>query len=169
MQAIRTLLFNNGEAWVKKVGNEEFDVPIGCFDGDEICEPVGIYNLHHLKNLIRKQNADLCRDDGLGILRSFSGPGCNRRIITLFNDCELNITVKMNLKTVGFLDICLDLENNTYQPYRKPNNEPVFSHKQSNHPPNINKKPPTSVNKQIPDISCDENVFNNPKLIYEKV
>ena len=33
MQARRTLLFNDGKPWVKKIGNEEFDVPIGCFDG----------------------------------------------------------------------------------------------------------------------------------------
>ena len=49
MQARRTLLFNNGEPWVKKVGNEEFDVPMGCFDGAEICELVGIYNIYQLK------------------------------------------------------------------------------------------------------------------------
>ena len=68
MQARRTLLFNNGEPWVKKVGNEEFDVPMGCFDGAEICELVGIYNLYQLKNVIRKENAGLYRDDGLGVL-----------------------------------------------------------------------------------------------------
>ena len=54
MQARRKLLFNNGECWVKKVGNEEFDVPMGCFDGAEICELVGIYNLHQLKNVMGK-------------------------------------------------------------------------------------------------------------------
>ena len=27
MKARRTLLFNDGEPWVKKTGNEEFDVP----------------------------------------------------------------------------------------------------------------------------------------------
>ena len=42
MQARRTLLFNIGEPWVKKIGNEEFDVPLGCFEEDEICELVRI-------------------------------------------------------------------------------------------------------------------------------
>ena len=59
MQARRTLLFNNGEPWVKKVGNEEFDVAMGCFDRVEICELVGIYSLHQLKNVMRKENAGL--------------------------------------------------------------------------------------------------------------
>ena len=74
----------------------------------------------------------------------------------------------MNLKTVDFLDVRFDLVNNTYQPYRKPNNEPVYIHKQPNHPPNILKELPKSINKRISDISCDENVFNNAKLTYEK-
>ena len=30
MPTRRTLLFNNGETWVKKVVNEEFDLPMGC-------------------------------------------------------------------------------------------------------------------------------------------
>ena len=50
----KELLFNDGEPWVKKTGNKEFDVPVGCFDGAEICELVGIYNLHLLKIIITK-------------------------------------------------------------------------------------------------------------------
>ena len=171
MQSRGTLLFNSGEPWVKKVGNEEFDVPIWCFDGAEICEMVRIYNLHQLKNVIRKENASLYRDDGLGILRNLSGPEVERirkKIIKIFKDCGLNITIKTNLETVDFLDVRFDLVNNTYQPYRKPNNEPVYIHKQPNHPPNILKELPKSINKRIWDIFCDENVFNNAKLTYEK-
>ena len=33
MQSRKTLLFNNEEPWVKKHGDEELDVPMGCFDG----------------------------------------------------------------------------------------------------------------------------------------
>ena len=116
MQAKRTLLFKNGENWVRKVGNEEFDVSMRCFEGDEICELVGIYNLHQLKNVIRKENAGLYREDGLCILRNLSGPEVERirkRIIKIFNDCGLNITIKMNFKIVDFLDVRLDFVNYT--------------------------------------------------------
>ena len=74
----------------------------------------------------------------------------------------------MNLKTVGFLDVCFNLVINTYQPYRQPNNKPVYIHKQSNHSSNILKELPKSINKQISDISCDDNVFNNAKLTNEE-
>ena len=91
----------------------------------------GIYNLHQLKNVIRKENAGLYRDDGLGILQNLSDPELERirkRIIKIFKYCGLNITIKMNLKTVDFLDVRFDLVNNTYQPYCKSNNKPAYVH-----------------------------------------
>ena len=74
----------------------------------------------------------------------------------------------MNLKKVDFLDVRFDLVINTYQPYRKPNNEPVYIHQQSNHLSNILKELPKSISKRISVISCDEQVFNNAKETYEK-
>ena len=41
MEARKALLFNDGIPWVKKKGNEDFDVPMGCFDDAEVCELVG--------------------------------------------------------------------------------------------------------------------------------
>ena len=43
MQSRNTLLFNKNQPWVKNSGNEEFDVPMGCFDEAELCETIGIY------------------------------------------------------------------------------------------------------------------------------
>ena len=56
-----------------------------------------------------------------------------KQIIKIFKDCGLNITMKTNLKSVDFLDIRLNLRDNTYQPYRKPNSEPIYINKSSNH------------------------------------
>ena len=74
MQSRRTLLFNNKEPWLKKSVNEEFDVPMGCFDGAEVCELVGLYILHLVRTIMRKENVDLYCDDGLGILKNSPGP-----------------------------------------------------------------------------------------------
>ena len=139
-QSRGTLLFNSKETWLKKAGNEELDVSLGCFDGAEVCELVGVFILHLLKTVMRKENVGLYRDDGLGILRNSSGPEIERKrkqIIQIFKTCGLNITVETNLKIVYFLDVRLDLINNTYQPYRKPNSETAYINKHSNHPPNI--------------------------------
>ena len=133
MPARRTLLFNNGEPWVKKSRKWRIWPPYEMFRRSWDLLGGGIYNLHQLKNVIRKENAGLYRDDGLGILQNLSDPELERiwkRIIKIFKYCGLNITIKMNLKTVDFLDVRFDLVNNTYQPYSKPNNEPVYFHKQ---------------------------------------
>ena len=132
---------------------------------------MGTYNLHLLKSSIGKENVGLYRDNGLGVLRNLSDSETEplrKQITKLFKDCGLSITIKMNLKTINFLDISFELVNNTYQPYHKPNNKPAYIHKQSNHPPYILKELPKSINKQISDISCDEHVFNNAKEKYRK-
>ena len=43
-----TLLFSDGEAWVKKNEEDAFDVPMGLYDGAEMCELVGTYLLNQL-------------------------------------------------------------------------------------------------------------------------
>ena len=55
MQSRRTLLFHNQEPWVKRDGDEDFDVPMGCCDGAEICELTGSYLLHQLSNIFDKE------------------------------------------------------------------------------------------------------------------
>ena len=74
MQSRWTLLFNNKEPWLKKSGNEEFDVPMGYFDGAYVCELVGVYILHLLRTFMRKENVGLYCHDGLGLLRNSLGP-----------------------------------------------------------------------------------------------
>ena len=102
MQSRWTLLFNDKETWLKKSVNEQFiNVPIGCFDGAEVCKLVGVYILHLLITAMRKDNVDLYCDAGLGILRNSSGPEIERKrkqIIQIFKSCGLNTTVKTNLE-----------------------------------------------------------------------
>ena len=57
------MLFNNKKPWLKKSGNEEFDVPVGCFEGAQVSDLVGVYILHLLKTVMRKENVGLYRDD----------------------------------------------------------------------------------------------------------
>ena len=40
--AKKSLLFHNGNAWVKKEGNPLFEVTMGSYDGAEVCELVGL-------------------------------------------------------------------------------------------------------------------------------
>ena len=50
-----------------------------------------------------------------------------------------------NLSVADYLDFTLNLKDGTYKPYRKPNNETMHIHEKSNHPPNIIKQIPLSI------------------------
>ena len=56
----------------------------------------------------------------------------------------LKITVETNLAKVDFLDITMELTSETYQPFRKPNDTPLYVNAKSNHPPHVLKKDQTS-------------------------
>ena len=138
------MLFNNKQPCLKKSGNEEFDVPMG-FDGAEVRKLVGVYILHFLRTVMRKQNVGLYNDDGLGILQNSSSPEIewkSKEIIKIFRGCRLNITVKWNLKRTDYLDVHFHIIDNTYEPYWKPYSETVYINKYSNDPQNILKELP---------------------------
>ena len=170
MHSRKTLLFWQDSNWVKKEGDEDFDIPIGRYDGAEICELVGIFFQNKLCKLMNKKNFGTQRDDGLGILRNTSGPEADRKrksIIKIFKECGLSITCEVNKKIVDFLDVRFNLNEQTYEPYRKPNNEPVYINIQSNHPPNIIADIPKAISKHLTNISCNKNVFDRNVGIYQ--
>ena len=52
MNERKTLLFHHEEPWIKKNGEEDFDVPMGYCDGAEICELVGTFILNKISPII---------------------------------------------------------------------------------------------------------------------
>ena len=63
----KALLYSEGQPWTKK-GDVPFDVPMGSYDGAEVCELVGLYLLHLLK--VTGVDLGLYRDDMLGVTRT---------------------------------------------------------------------------------------------------
>ena len=169
--ARKSLLFSKDGTWVKKGGNELFDVTMGSFDGAEVCELVGLYLLDKLSKLLGKDNVGLYRDDGLAAVKSTSGPVLDKmrkNIITLFKNEGLGITIDTNLIETDFLDVTFNLTTCKFFPYRKPNNIPLYINVKSNHPPSIIKDLPKMVNKRLSDLSCNKEEFDKAKPLYEK-
>ena len=71
MHSRNSLLFNNKEIWLKK-DNPKFEVAMGSFDEEEICELVGFYLLNILKSEFGGKNIGLFRDDSLSYFESKS-------------------------------------------------------------------------------------------------
>ena len=59
---------------VKRSENEDFDVPMGSYDGTEVCELVGAFRLNNLSHVTDKSNTGLYRDNGLDVFKSHSDP-----------------------------------------------------------------------------------------------
>ena len=109
--------------------DKNFDVTMGSLDGAETCEIVGLFILNMLKSEINQYNLGLYRDDGLAIIKNANGhtlDNLRKRIIRIFKNEGLKITIETNLSSTEFLDVTLDLRNNKYYPYRKPNDNPVL-------------------------------------------
>ena len=161
----------NGEnqPWRKKTG--PFDVTMGAPDGAEICELVGLLLLEEIRKRFPDLNFGLYRDDGLAVHRRIPGPrldSIRKELHKMFAEFGLKITVETNLTQVNFLDTTLDLCNESYTPYRKPNDTPLYINVQSNHPHNVIKEIPETINKRLNSIASSKEEFDKAKNCYQK-
>lgn len=169
VQAKQSLLFSKGNPWQKRNSNTLFDVTMGSYDGAETCELVGCYLLSQLKQ-IPGIDIGLYRDDGLAILKQTPREieNVKKEICKIFAKNELRITIEANKKIVNFLDVTLDLNTEKFKPYSKPANTPLYVHSKSNHPPNIIRNIPESINRRLSEISYDEDVFKEAAPPYQE-
>ena len=117
---------------------------MGAYDKVEVCELVGNFLLYQVLNKYDKKDS-LYQDDGFTVFKNKSGPQAERikkNFTKIFWKNDLNKVIKCYLKIIDYLDVTLNLFNNTYKPFSKPNNEINYIHKESNHPPSINKQVP---------------------------
>ena len=113
-----------------------------------------------------KNSIGLYRDDGLAAFKNASGPK-NEKIKKdfqqIFKDNGLSIVIQCNMKTVDYLDITLNLNDGTYRPFRKPDDETNYIHVDSDHPPNIIKQLPISIEKRLSSLSSSKEIFDQSK------
>ena len=118
-----------------------------------------------------KKDFGLYRDDELGMVKNKSGPETEKikkNIQKIFKENKLDIVIQCNMKIVNYLDVSLNLNNSNYKPYHKPDNEILYTHKDSNHPPSILEQIPTSIEKRVSTLSSNETIFKESKEIYQK-
>ena len=139
---------------------------MGSFDGAEICELIGIYIQSILAKITSKSDMGLYRDDGLIVLKNKNGQQTDRtrkKIVKIFKDTDFSSDITTNLVEINFLDVTFNLLNETYRPYRKPNDELKYINVSSNHPPQIIKQLANTINDRLSTNSSSEKVFNESK------
>lgn len=144
----------------KKTSADLFDVTMGSYNGAESCELVGSSLLYTIKEK-HGHNFGLCRDDGPGVIQKSPRKVeiIKKDLCRIFERHGLKIRIEANKKVVNFLDFTLNLNNGKYMPYNKPNNNPLYINKKSNHPLTIIDNIPLSINKHLSEISYNEESF----------
>ena len=120
---------------------------------------MGTFILSKLKNVFQNNTFGSYRDDGLAVIKCLSGLEIERlkkNVDKTFKNWIINIIIEANLHTVNYLDVTLDLWKDTYLPYRKPNNVPVYINNCSNHPRIVIKQLPNSIRKRLSDLPSKE-------------
>ncbi len=163
--ARKSLLFHGNTPWVKKNNDSMFDVTIGSFDGAEICDLVCLFLLNDLAKKICNKFVGLNRDDSLAIIQSKRAKIADKVRKEMH---DLRITADISHQIVNYLDITLNLSDETYASYMKPNSVPLYIHCNSNTPPTIIKQIPKSINKRISSLSANNSSFESTAPVYRE-
>ena len=92
----------------------------------------------------------------------------NSNLGHIYQRYGLKITTETNLIQTDFLDITLNLASRRYWPYRKPNDNPLYVHTRSNHPPCIKKQLQSNIERCVSQLSCDAEAFHKASPVYEE-
>ena len=134
----------------------------------QIADLVGLYILHILNRIISSEQIGLYQDDGLIYIPNRNGPNSSsiQKIIRAFKLLGFKIEISSNHKIVNFLDVTLDLSNNTYKPFIKTDQSPSYIIMKSNHPKAIIKQVPKAVDLRIRNQSTNEKIFQESSKMY---
>ena len=71
-------------------------------------------------------------------------------------------------KIVTFLDVTLNLSDNTHKPFLKSDQYPSYINVNSSHPNNMIKQIPKSVKLRIKNLSANEKIFQESSKLYKE-
>ena len=114
----------------------------------------------------------LYRDDGLAYFPNITGRQADvirKDFHERFSRFGLNLEIQCNLKVVNFLDVTLNLNDGSYKPFRKQEQETIYINTRSNHPKSIIEQLPMTVEKRIGELSSNQAIFNEAAKYYQNV
>ena len=89
-----------------------------------------------------------------------------KKIIRAFKFLGFKIKISSNIKVPNFLDVTLNLSDNSYRPFLKTDQYPSYININSNHPNSIIKQVPKAVNTRISRLSSDKKNFHESSKMY---
>ena len=132
---------------------------------------VGLYILDLLCRIVSPEQMGLYHNDGIIYIPNSDGPNSSRiqkKIIRAFKFLGFKIEVSSNNRILNFLDVTLNLSNNTYKPFLKTDLYPSYINVNLNHPKNIIKQVWKAVKLRIRNLSANEKIFQESSKIYKE-
>ena len=169
MNARKTILVNDVNTWQKV--DSLFDVAMGANDGAEIAELVGLKILNDIREHVPEIDFGLYRDDGIAVTNTGSGQkmeNIKKKLVNVFKESELKITIQIRLHKVNFLDVSFNLHEDTYKPFKKPDNEIKYIDINSDHPKSIKRGLPKMVQNRLSGLSKNKEIFDENCKDYEE-
>ena len=84
-----------------------------------------------------------------------------------FKDFGLEIVAESNLRIINYLDVTLNLNDGSFRPCDKSDDIIQYINKEFNHPPNLIKHLPASIEKRLSNNSFDKKIFQESAIYYE--
>ena len=125
-------------------------------DGAEVCELVETFSLASVS--IMTTDCQYLKTQLERIKKSLQ---------KTFKDFVLEIVAECNLRIVNYLDVTLNLNDGSFRPCDKPDDIIQYINKEFNHPPNLIKHLPASIEKRLSNNSFDEKIFQESAIYYE--
>ena len=101
MPSRKFLLFSRTDLRIKKDDEKDRNVTMSKFDGEEICEVVGLYILHKLDDKYGKERINLYMDDGLACLEITSGSEVERRRKAFIKSFKMDSILTLLVKQIS--------------------------------------------------------------------
>ena len=132
-----------------------FDVTMGAYYVAEVCELAETFSLASV--YIMTTGCQYLKTQLERIKKSLENA---------FKDFGLEIVAESNLRIVNYLDVTLNLNDGSFRPCDK-SDDIIQYIKEFNHPPNLIKHLPASIEKRLSNNSFDEKIFQESAIYYE--
>ena len=133
------------------------------YDSAQIANLVGLYILDTLSRIVDPIQLGLYHNDGILYITNSDGSKCSstqKKIIRTFKFFGFKMEISSNIKVANFLDVTLNLFDNSYRPFLKTDEYPPYIYVNSNHPNSIIKQLPKAVNTRISRLSSNKKLFH---------
>ncbi|GAB1604561.1 hypothetical protein Ahia01_000737600 [Argonauta hians] len=161
LHARKTLITFGDKLWTKSNNANLFDITMGSDDSAQVTDIVGIYILHEIQNRFPQLEGGAYRDDFLLVTNSTNRnyDRVKKELHHIFNTMNLKIEIQNEYRKINYLDVTLDLDNQTVEPYHKQNEMINYINAESNHPRHMKDAIVTSIATRVSTLSHDITKF----------